>query len=100
MQNDKGRVISNYGGWQSSDIKPGDSDQIDNLVKLLNDEMKTCAQQVGLKECEIYNIWININPPNSYNHLHNHIGSVLSGEYYVEADKQGNIQFERNDGGE
>ena len=60
MQNDKGRVISNYGGWQSSDIKPGDSDQIDNLVKLLNDEMKTCAQQVGLKECAIYNIWITL----------------------------------------
>jgi len=99
-QTDKGRVVSNYGGWQSNDIKPGESDQIDRLVKTLNEEMKTCATQVGLKECEIYNIWININPPNSYNHLHNHVGSVLSGVYYVDAENQGNIQFERNDGGE
>ena len=56
-QTDKGRVISNYGGWQSSDIRPGESEQIDRLVKTLNEEMKTCATQVGLKECEIYNIY-------------------------------------------
>jgi uncharacterized protein (TIGR02466 family) len=97
----QGRIISNYGGFQSQDISSGECNAIDRLVKLLNDEMNTCANQVGMKNLEIQNIWVNINPPGSYNHLHNHIGSVLSGVYYVDAsDKQGNIQFERNDGAE
>jgi uncharacterized protein (TIGR02466 family) len=98
---DKGRSISNYGGWQSSDVIANDCIEVDRLVKHLNLEINECAQQVGLKDLQIYNLWININPPGSYNNLHNHVGSVLSGVYYVQADPtQGNIQFERNDGGE
>lgn len=101
MKEDNGRVVSNYKGWQSNDIKPGESLQVDKLVQHLDNEVSTCANQVGLPELELYNIWININPPGSYNHLHNHVGSVLSGVYYVDATpEQGNIQFERNDNGE
>ena len=98
---DKGRVISNFGGYQSEDLQSGECGAIDKLVKHLNEEMNTCAAQVGMKPLQIQNIWLNINPPGSYNHLHNHVGSVLSGVYYVDATpEQGNIQFERNDGGE
>jgi uncharacterized protein (TIGR02466 family) len=98
---DKGRVISNFGGYQSNDIRSGECDEVDKLVAHLNAEINLCAKQVGMKDLELYNIWLNINPPNSYNHLHNHVGSVLSGVYYVDADKeQGNIQFERNDSAE
>ena len=98
---DQGRVISNFGGYQSNDLQSGECDAIDRLVKYVNDEMNTCAAQVGMKPLQIQNIWLNINPPGSYNHLHNHVGSVLSGVYYVDAtSEQGNIQFERNDGGE
>lgn len=101
MKIDQGRVISNYGGWQSSDLRPGESESIDRLVELLDKEINECAAQVGMPELEIQNIWININPPGAYNHLHNHVGSVLSGVYYVEsAEQQGGIQFERNDGAE
>ena len=97
----QGRIVSNYGGFQSSDIQSNECSAIDNLVKHLNQEINTCATQVGMKDLEIQNIWININPPGSYNHLHNHVGSVLSGVYYVDAmPEQGNIQFERNDGAE
>lgn len=98
---DNGRVISNYGGFQSNDLTADSNVQINKLVKLLNEEANSCAKQVGLNEVELYNIWININPPGSYNHLHNHVGSVFSGVYYVDAvPEQGNIQFERNDGAE
>ena len=101
QETNQGRIVSNYNGFQSQDIKSGDCPAIDRLVKLLNDEMNTCANQVGLRHLEIQNLWININPPNSYNHLHNHVGSVLSGVYYVDAtSEQGNIQFERNDNAE
>ena len=98
---DKGRTVSNYLGWQSSDLKQGESTEIDKLINYLNKEVNECARQVGMKELELYNIWININYPGGYNHLHHHVGSVLSGVYYVDADpNQGNIQFERNDGAE
>lgn len=98
---DKGRTISNYGGWQSSDILAGENEEIDTLINNLNEEINVCGSQVGLGPLQIYNIWININPPGSYNHLHNHVGSVLSGVYYVNAiPEQGNIQFERTDGAE
>lgn len=98
QKNDKGRVISNYGGWQSNDLNSGENSQFDNLIAYLNQEVNQCAKQVGLKPLELYNIWININPPGSYNNLHNHVGSVLSGVYYVSSEEtQGNIQFERSD---
>ena len=100
-RNDVGRVISNYSGYQSSDILPGDCEEIDRLVDHLNKEMNSCAKQVGLPELEVNNIWLNINPPGAYNHLHNHVGAVLSGVYYAEATpNHGNIQFERSDGAE
>ena len=99
--NDIGITVSNYNGYQSSPLQPGDNDTVDHLISVIDTEMKNCARQVGLAELDIYNIWININPPHSYNHLHNHVGSVLSGVYYVDAkEHQGNIQFERTDGGE
>ena len=98
---DNGRIVSNYGGWQSNDIQVGESDAIDRLVAYLNKEVNECAIQVGLPELELYNIWMNINPTGSYNHLHNHVDSVLSGCYYVDAgENQGNIQFERSDNAE
>ena len=97
-KSDIGRTISNYNGYQSSDILQGDNSEIDKLITYLNKEVSSCAKQVGLAELEIYNLWLNINPPGSYNHLHNHVGSVLSGVYYVDAEpNQGNIQFERTD---
>jgi len=81
QKQDKGRVISNYGGWQSNDIQAGECPAIDKLIAYLNTEIKECANQVGLPELELYNLWVNINSPGSYNHLHNHIDSVLSGMY-------------------
>lgn len=98
---DKGTVISNFGGWQSSPITAGECWEVDSLVEHLNGEIQSCATQVGMKDLELYNLWVNVNPPGSYNHLHNHQGAVLTGVYYVDAEPiQGNIQFERNDGAE
>jgi len=97
-KNDIGRIVSNYSGYQSSDILAGDNEQVDKLITYTNHEISQCARQVGLPELEIQNIWININPQGAYNHLHCHAGSVLSGVYYIDAsDKQGAIQFERTD---
>lgn len=97
-KNDVGRKVSNYGGYQSSDLLPGDHPQIDKLVNYLNIEVANCCKQVGLPELQIYNIWLNINSPGSYNFTHTHADAVLSGVYYIDANpKQGNIFFQRND---
>jgi|TARA_B110000971_G_C20000374_1_gene496507 uncharacterized protein (TIGR02466 family) len=100
-KSDPGRTISNYNGYQSSDLRKWNCPGIDSLIETLNEEAAICAKQVGLAPVELYNIWLNINPPGAYNHLHNHVGSVFSGVYYVDATpEQGNIQFERSDGAE
>ena len=43
QKENKGRTISNFGGFQSQDIKSGECHAVDRLVKLLNEEMNTCA---------------------------------------------------------
>ena len=101
QKNDIGRRISNYGGFQSSDILSGQCKEVDKLVEHLDKEIKDISRQVALPPLQIKNIWLNVNPPGSYNELHNHAGSVLSGVYYIEAsERQGNIQFERSDNAE
>lgn len=98
---DTGRVISNYGGYQSNDIKAGNNASIDTLVKHIDDAVNEIALSVGLKPVTLYNVWININPPGAYNHTHHHQEAVFSGVYYIDADEsQGNINFMRNDGAE
>ena len=98
QKTESGRKVSNQLGWQSRDIKPGENSGIDQLIKVVDEEMSICAKQVGLKPVQLYNIWININPIGAYNELHNHQNAIFSGVYYVDSTiEQGNIQFERGD---
>ena len=89
---------SNAGGWQSDSVRTGDNSQVDMLVTALNNEVEQITKQTGLPPLELYNLWININGKGCYNVAHDHIGAVLTGVYYVEAeDNQGNIRFDRSD---
>jgi len=98
---DKGRTISNYGGYQSKDIMSGDNEHIDMLVKYIDEAVNEIATSVGIKQLALYNVWININPTGAYNHTHHHQEAIFSGVYYIDADQeQGNINFMRNDGAE
>lgn len=95
---DAGVHISNYIGWQSNSLVANESVALDRLVNMLNSEIDNIVVQTGMPKLELYNIWININPPGAYNALHDHFQSVFSGVYYVEAgENQGNIVFERDD---
>ena len=87
---DDGVTVSNYLGWQSNSIKQMDNEEFDKFVEVLNTEIQNCAVQSGLPELQIQNIWININQPGAYNHLHNHAGAILSGVYYVKSDDDTN----------
>jgi len=96
-----GCVISNKGGWHSDDLVGGMCKALDDLVVSIDETIKEIANDNNLGSLEMSNAWININPPGSYNASHHHLGSVLSGVYYIDAKvNQGNIQFERKDNAE
>ena len=96
-----GTTISNYGGWHSLNLTAGMCNELDELVRTIESNVLECAKEVNIGPVELSNVWININPPGSYNTLHHHLGSLFSGAYYIDANpSQGNIQFERNDGAE
>ena len=74
----EGVRLSNYIGWQSNSIRYGDNEAFDHLMKTISEEIDACAAQTGLPKLGVQNVWMNINSPGAYNHLHNHAGSILS----------------------
>tara|TARA_R110002126_G_scaffold152606_1_gene299708 strand:+ start:1024 stop:1599 length:576 start_codon:yes stop_codon:yes gene_type:complete len=94
LQNkDKGRVISNVGGWQSNNIL--NEYPIIDLKKLISKHVNTYAKEFKLKkELKINNLWININGYKDSNMVHFHPMSIISGVFYVKVPKNsGNLNF-------
>ena len=97
----EGVHASNYIGWQSDNIHYKDNEVFDSVVATITGHIEDCRNLVNLPPLQLYNIWINVNGPGAYNHLHNHPMALLSGVYYVDSkEEQGNIFFERSDGAE
>ena len=93
---DKGRTLSNIGGWQSNDFKESDNSM---LIKSLWPHIKKHAIQFG-KEIDLDiqgllgNLWVNINGYKDSNFLHHHPGCLVSGVYYIKTHEDcGNITF-------
>ena len=94
---DKGKYISNAGGWQSNNLNL--NKKIPELKELLIDITKhgdVFVNNLKLKDkIKIHNFWININGYKDYNITHKHPGALISGVYYVKTPKDcGNIIFE------
>ena len=70
---DKGRVVSNQGGYQSNNITFGFEDLISFGVKSLS--------SINVKT-KLENFWLNINQGSDYNHAHVHDMSFWSAVYY------------------
>ena len=100
MKNTDGVVISNRGGFHSKEIlKP-----IPETLTFLVDQIQAyingyCAQITGINDLVVGNLWVNINPTNTYNRRHDHQNAVLSAVYYVDAEGPniGNFVIERDD---
>lgn len=93
-----GRKLSNQGGWQSMDFRPGTHPEVAMLEKKIMDQAANCYRDYGYKEdsCIIAmeNMWININEKGCTNSVHIHDNSFISGAYYVRAKKgHGNLTF-------
>lgn len=96
--NPQGRKLSNQGGWQSVDFRPG----IHPEMKVLEDKIQTqaeqCVRDFGYNEqtgfISIENLWFNINGKDNTNSVHVHDNSFVSGAFYLKArPHQGNINF-------
>lgn len=84
----KGRVLSNYGGWQSSDfnLNSFQHQELNALSNIIDQKIKECARFLNVKtdkKISVDNLWININYTGNSNLIHTHPGSFLSGVYYV-----------------
>lgn len=90
---DKGRVLSNRGGWQSNDIFSNENALFSDFSSHLKKQIDSITERTKTK-VKMQNFWININGYDDYNQEHVHPNSFLSGVYYVKAETtQGKICF-------
>lgn len=76
---------SNVGGWQSDSITNEEifQEDISYIMSMIQFDFK------------LYETWININEPGSYNISHIHPGASLAGVFYINApDNCGDIYFD------
>jgi uncharacterized protein (TIGR02466 family) len=97
----KGRKLSNEGGWQSYDFRPGVHIEMKPLEDKIQTQAEQCVRDYGYDEeqCHVVieNFWFNINSQNSSNMVHIHDNSFLSGAFYIKATPdQGSITFYKN----
>ena len=95
---DQGKIVSNYGGWQSQNLK-----KINKNFKSLFDVINKCVEEVEKNlhlnnKLSLSSYWCNINYFGSFNRPHSHPGCVISGVYYVSIPKNsGSIVFLNKD---
>ena len=84
-QDDPGKKVSNYGGWQSRNIDILDERplNIEKFIVALQQNVNDAAKMANLPKLQICDYWWNINNKGDYNHPHNHRDSILSGVYYI-----------------
>lgn len=97
----EGRKLSNEGGWQSKDFRPGRFIEMKELEDKILCQSDNCIRDYGYKEeyckLKIENFWFNINNYGNSNSVHIHDNSFISGCFYIKATPgQGNITFYKN----
>ena len=90
---DKGRILTNIGGWQSDDLE--DVPELKELINEIQKHITVFTKEIGIKcSNKVSNRWININGYKDINMLHSHPNCLISGVYYVQTPKDsGNIIF-------
>lgn len=93
--NHHSREFTNKGGFQSDfiDHAPEIQDLIFEIEERL-EHLKEVFKFKNTKRLAVESMWININPPFSYNNFHTHTNSYVSGVFYVDVpENSGNIEF-------
>lgn len=97
MKKTDGRKYSNRGGWQSNFVD--DLPQMQPLVNEINNRLEQLRNVVNFIDevvLKIESMWININHRYSYNSLHIHPNSYISGVYYVKTPENSGELVLRN----
>lgn len=98
QKNNKGKTISNVGGFQSSQYTTLREDILRNVFL---DPGKNFIEKLNPKKnlnLTLGDFWINSNLNKDYNLLHNHFGATISGIYYLEVPKNsGRLVFQNGD---
>jgi len=71
-----GMNLSNMGGWHSN-YYDDNHPEVDKLISKIGEKVKT----------KLLHFWFNINPPQSYNGIHDHLGGPVSnsGAFYLKS---------------
>jgi uncharacterized protein (TIGR02466 family) len=99
MKSNKGRVLSNKGGYQTNDISSIKDNKVyeDIFIKPAIELIKNLNCSKSDIEINLDNFWINSNNKNDYNIMHNHPKANLSGVYYIEVpNDSGNLIFQNH----
>ena len=96
----EGESISNYGGWQSPrnvwwDGRSPILEELGNvLMKHVREYYWETQKNFVAKDLKLQSIWANVSNRHSYNMLHVHPGSQVSGVLYIKApERSGDIVF-------
>lgn len=94
----EGRTLSNQGGWQSIDFRPGTYPEMRKLEDKILEQTQQCYRDYGYNQEAGFpvldNLWFNINTKGDTNSVHIHDNSFISGVYYLKATPdQGEITF-------
>jgi len=91
----KGRTLSNEGGWQSNDLQLDKHPSLKDLFVSIQEHCSIYTKQIDINASNtIDNIWVNINGYKDMNMIHTHPNTMVSGVYYVQTPKDcGNIHF-------
>ena len=65
----------------------------DRILQGLHEYTRTVLLVDESVEFYITQSWLNINPPDTKHHRHNHSNSIISGVYYIDAGKDSEITF-------
>ena len=97
-EKNKGRIVSNYAGWQSDEFFKV-SKNFTDLFKKISANVEEVEKNLDLnKKLKLLNLWYNVNGLGSFNIPHSHPRSVMSGVYYVSIPKNsGSIVFLNQD---
>lgn len=83
--NDQGRVISNYGGWQSNNLDIT-IPELSSLVSSIFHNTERLILKYNLpRRYRIDPLWININGKRDFNQYHEHPKSTFAGVFYIHA---------------
>jgi uncharacterized protein (TIGR02466 family) len=96
QKKDKGRVITNQGGYQSFDLNLKDK-ELQLLLLNIKQSVLSYVDYIGFKKnlnYKIDSLWCNVNYYKDSNSFHTHPNCLFSGVYYVKTPKDcGNIVF-------